>query len=123
MSRPGLSDRSYVEQLGAVLRQRDPEALRRFLMARAGEFGDEAQLPRIREQSLLEMEALMHRMTTVRPDLEEFHRESQSWLARYQLEARAKPTAEGQGSKHQPRTSRVRGPISGAGPTPKRASR
>lgn len=84
MSAPRQTDRDYFEELGMVLRRRDPEALREFLMGKARQFGDEAQICQIAGQSAPEMEALLHRMITVRPDLRELHQESRSWLARNQ---------------------------------------
>src|SRR5688572_14746656 len=78
LAEPGLAlraaavtadDRSYVAQLGAVLRQRDIAALRTFLEAQAGRYGDERQVETIRAQSDAELEVLMHRMIVSRPDL------------------------------------------------------
>jgi hypothetical protein len=51
-------DRSYVAQLGAVLRRRDVAALRAFLEGQA-----------------------LHRMIVSRPDLAALHAESRRWLA------------------------------------------
>jgi hypothetical protein len=75
-------DRSYVAQLGEVLRQRDVGALRAFLEAQAGRYGDERQVDAIRAQSDAELETLLHRMIVSRPDLAQLHAESQRWLAR-----------------------------------------
>jgi hypothetical protein len=74
-------DRSYVAQLGDVLRQRDVTALRAFLEAQAGRYGDARQVDAIRAQSDAELEALLRRMTLARPDLADLHAESQRWLA------------------------------------------
>ncbi len=76
-------DRSYVAQLGQVLRRRDVAALRAFLEAQAGRYGDERQVEAIRGQSDAELEALMHRMIVSRPDLAQLHAESRRWLARH----------------------------------------
>jgi hypothetical protein len=75
-------DRSYVAQLGEVLRQRDVGALRAFLEAQAGRYGDSRQVDAIRAQSDAELETLLHRMIVSRPDLAQLHAESQRWLAR-----------------------------------------
>lgn len=74
-------DRSYVAQLGEVLRQRDVGALRAFLESQAGRYGDERQVDAIRAQSDAELETLLHRMIVSRPDLAPLHAESQRWLA------------------------------------------
>ena len=74
-------ERSYVAQLGEVLRRRDVTALRAFLESQAGRYGDERQVEAIRAQSDAEIEALLHRMIISRPDLAELHPESQRWLA------------------------------------------
>jgi hypothetical protein len=74
-------DRAYAAQLGEVLRRRDVAALRAFLEAQAGRYGDERQVEAIRAQSDAELEAIMHRMIVSRPDLAELHAESQRWLA------------------------------------------
>jgi hypothetical protein len=81
VSAPRPSDRDYVEQLGAVLRRRDPAALRDFLSAQATQFGDERQAAQLNGQSLDEIETLMHRMTLARSDLSEYHAASRAWLA------------------------------------------
>lgn len=75
-------DRQYVDELGAVLRARDPEALRAFLARSAGEYGDdERQVEQVASQSPAELRALMHLMTLARPDLEDLHAESRAQLA------------------------------------------
>jgi hypothetical protein len=74
-------DRSYVAQLGEVLRQRDVGALRAFLETQAGRYGDERQVDAIRAQSDAELETLLHRMIVSRLDLAPLHAESQRWLA------------------------------------------
>ena len=76
-------DRSYVQQLGEVLRQRDVAALRVFLEGQAGRYGDQSQVDAIRAQSDAEIEALLHRMIVSRPDLSALHAESRRWLARH----------------------------------------
>jgi hypothetical protein len=74
-------DRAYVARLGDVLRQRSVPALRAFLEAQAGRYGDERQVEAIRAQSDDELERLLHRMTLARPDLAQLHAESRRWLA------------------------------------------
>ena len=74
-------DRSYVAQLGDVLRGRDVTALRAFLEGQASRYGDEHQVEAIRAQSDAEIEALLHRMIVSRPDLADLHAASQRWLA------------------------------------------
>ena len=76
-------DRAYAAQLGEVLRQRDVAALRAFLEAQAGRYGDQRQVDAIRAQSDAELEALLHRMIVSRPDLSALHAESRRWLARH----------------------------------------
>ena len=73
-------DRTYAAQLGQVLRQRNISALRTFLEAQAGRYGDESQVDAIRAQSDAEIETLLHRMTLARPDLAGLHAESERWL-------------------------------------------
>lgn len=74
-------DRAYADRLGDVLRQRSVGALRSFLEAEAGRYGDERQVEAIRAQSDAEIEVLLHRMTLVRADLTDLHAASQRWLA------------------------------------------
>jgi hypothetical protein len=74
-------DRSYASELGQVLRQRSVPALRAFLEAQAGRYGDEQQVEAIRAQSDAEIEVLLHRMTLARADLASLHAESERWLA------------------------------------------
>ncbi len=81
------SDRQYGEQLGAVLRQRDPEALRAFLEASARAFGDDEQAGQIAARPPEEMATLMHQITLARSDLGDLHPDSQAWLAIHHSEA------------------------------------
>jgi hypothetical protein len=74
-------ERAYGAQLGDVLRQRSVPALRAFLEAQAGRYGDERQVQAIRLQSDAELEVLLHRMTLARADLKELHAASERWLA------------------------------------------
>ncbi len=74
-------DRDYVGRLGAVLRRRDPKALREFLVEQAGRFGDERQVQELRGRSVAELELLLHRMIVARADLADLHSESERWLA------------------------------------------
>ena len=78
---------SYANQLGAVLRTRDPVALRRFLLASAERFGDERQVDDVLGKSDAEMEELLHRMIISRPDLDDLHRASREWLFRHGIDA------------------------------------
>ena len=73
---------SYPAQLGAVLRQRNPEALRRFLIESASRFGDSKQVADVENKSADEMEELLHRMIVARADLSDLHRASREWLFR-----------------------------------------
>jgi hypothetical protein len=72
---------SYAEQLGAVLRRRDPGELQRFLVDNARRFGDARQVAEVERRSADEMEELMHRMILARADLKELHAQSRAWLA------------------------------------------
>jgi hypothetical protein len=74
-------DRAYAERLGDVLRQGNVGALRVFLEAQAGRYGDERQVDAIRAQSDAEIEVLLHRMTLARADLKDLHAASERWLA------------------------------------------
>ena len=74
-------DRAYAERLGDVLRQGNVGALRAFLEAQAGRYGDERQVEAIRAQSDAEVEMLLHRMTLARADLKDLHAASERWLA------------------------------------------
>jgi len=73
-------DRPYRERLGAVLRRRDPAALRDFLVANATRFGDQRQVADVQGKTADELLELMHRMTLARPDLAPLHRDSRQWL-------------------------------------------
>jgi hypothetical protein len=78
---------SYREQLGAVLRRRDPRALQAFLVSSARRFGDERQVADVLGKSDAELEELMHRMIVARPDLRDLHRASREWLFRHGVDA------------------------------------
>jgi hypothetical protein len=71
---------SYSAQLGAVLRQRNPRVLRRFLIDNAARFGDQRQVADLEAKSDAEMEELLHRMIVARHDLQDLHRASREWL-------------------------------------------
>ncbi len=79
--------RSYRDQLGEVLRQRDPQALRAFLQQSAERFGDEKQVADVQGKSEGEMEELLHRMIVARPDLEDLHRASREWLFTHDIDS------------------------------------
>jgi hypothetical protein len=72
--------RSYAEQLGDVLRGRDPGQLQTFLVENARRFGDARQVAEVEGKSAEEMEELMHRMILARADLKDLHAESDRWL-------------------------------------------
>ena len=78
---------SYAAQLGSVLRRRDVEALRAFLLQSAARFGDMKQVLDVQGKSDDEMEELLHRMIVARPDLEDLHRASREWLFRHGIDA------------------------------------
>ena len=78
---------SYAAQLGSVLRRRDVEALRAFLLQSASRFGDMKQVLDVQGKSEDEMEELLHRMIVARPDLEDLHRASREWLFRHGIDA------------------------------------
>jgi hypothetical protein len=78
---------SYAAQLGSVLRRRDVEALRAFLLQSAARFGDMKQVLDVQGKSEDEMEELLHRMIVARPDLEDLHRASREWLFRHGIDA------------------------------------
>ena len=73
---------SYIAHLGAVLRQRNPRALRQFLIDNAARFGDQRQIADLESKSDSEMEELLHRMIVARGDLQPLHRSSREWLFR-----------------------------------------
>jgi hypothetical protein len=75
-------EQSYVAQLGNVLRRRDAQTLRAFLLQSAERFGDTRQVADVEAKSDDEMEELLHRMIVARPDLEDLHRASREWLFR-----------------------------------------
>jgi hypothetical protein len=103
-------DRSYFAHLVDVLRRRDVAALRAFLEAQAGRYGDEGQVEAIRAQSDAEIEALLHRMIVSRPDLSELHAESQRWLAGQGRPDRpAGPPGSGPSASSRPPSRRPRG--------------
>jgi hypothetical protein len=74
---------SYGAQLGAVLRRREPEQLRRFLLESAARFGDDRQVADVERKSEAELEELLHRMILARPDLADLHRASREWLFKH----------------------------------------
>ncbi len=76
----------YVQELGAVLRQRDPLALRAFLAASARRFGNEAEAAEIESREVAEMNLIMHQMIVARPDLRPLHADSQRWLRGHGLD-------------------------------------
>lgn len=78
---------SYVTQLGAVLRRRDPHALRAFLLTSARQFGDDRQVADVETRSDDEMTELLHRMIVARPDMADLHRASREWLFRHGIDA------------------------------------
>lgn len=71
---------SYASKLGAVLRLRDPDRLREFLLESARRFGDARQVADVDAKSSDEMLELLHRMIVARPDLKDLHRASREWL-------------------------------------------
>ena len=77
---------SYVTQLGAVLRRREPTVLRQFLIDSATRFGDSKQVADVQSKSDIEMEELLHRMIVARPDLDDLHRTSREWLFRHGID-------------------------------------
>ena len=81
------SEPSYAARLGAVLRQRNPEALRQFLLESAERFGDERQVADVEGKSDDEMQELLQRMILARPDLSDLHRASREWLFRHGMDA------------------------------------
>ena len=78
---------SYAARLGAVLRQRNPQALRQFLLDSARRFGDERQVEDVEGKSDDEMQELLHRMILARPDLSALHRASREWLFHQGMDA------------------------------------
>ena len=77
---------SYASQLGSVLRKRDPQALREFLVQSAQRFGDARQVSDVEGKSDEEMEELLHRMIIARGDLKDLHRSSREWLFRHGID-------------------------------------
>ena len=77
---------SYVQELGTVLRQRDPLTLRAFLAASARRFGNEAEAAEIACREPAEMLLIMHQMIVARPDLQPLHADSQRWLRGHGLD-------------------------------------
>jgi hypothetical protein len=75
-----------VQELGAVLRQRDPLALQAFLAASARRFGNESEAAELEDYEPEELTLIMHQMIVARPDLRDLHVESQRWLRRYGLD-------------------------------------
>ena len=87
MTESSRVDQEYAERLGAVLRRRDPEALRTFLSESAQRFGDESQVAQVAQQPAAALEMMMHRMIVSRPDLVALHAESQQWLRAHGFDA------------------------------------
>jgi hypothetical protein len=76
-------EQSYVTQLGAVLRRRDPQRLRQFLLDSARRFGDDKQVADVEGKTPGELEELLHRMILARPDLKDLHPASRAWMFRH----------------------------------------
>ncbi len=77
---------SYAAQLGGVLRRRDPQVLRAFLLQSADRFGDTKQVADVLAKSEDELEELLHRMIVARNDLTDLHRASREWLFRHGID-------------------------------------
>jgi hypothetical protein len=99
------SESSYREQLGAVLRRRDPTGLQQFLIQSAERFGDDRQVAEVRDKTSDQVEELMHRMILARPDLGDLHRASREWLSQRGIDSQ--PASDGnratRSSPHAPR--------------------
>lgn len=74
------SEPTYGDQLGAVLQQQDPSALRAFLVGKARQFGDLPQADEMEARSDEAMAELLHRMILARNDLADLHAASYHWL-------------------------------------------
>jgi len=83
---PGGGSGGYAQQLGAVLRQRDPLALQQFLVASARRYGNEQEARELESREASEMALIMHRSIVARPDLADIHLESQRWLRAHGLD-------------------------------------
>jgi hypothetical protein len=77
---------AYVQELGVVLRRRDPLALRDFLAASARHYGNEAEARELESREAAEMALVMHRSIVARPDLADIHLDSQRWLRAHGLD-------------------------------------
>jgi hypothetical protein len=77
---PDRSDGSYQERLGQILRLRDPDALRAFLVEQARRFADDRQVEAVNLQSDAELELIMHRMILARNDLADLQAASRAAL-------------------------------------------
>ncbi len=84
--RPGGGGGGYAQQLGAVLRQRDPLALRDFLAASARRYGNEQEARELESREESELALIMHRSIVARPDLADIHGDSQRWLRAHGLD-------------------------------------
>ncbi|MBX5490252.1 MAG: hypothetical protein IRZ14_03765 [Chloroflexi bacterium] len=76
----------YAAELGAVLRRRDPEALRAFLAASARRYGNAGEAAAIEAMPREEMLLTLHRMIMARPDLRDLQAESARWLRTHGLD-------------------------------------
>ncbi|MDO8588334.1 MAG: hypothetical protein Q7T82_15000 [Armatimonadota bacterium] len=74
------ADESYVHAMGRVLRNRDVEALRRFLARSAQERDDPGEAAEIEGIPQADLESRMHKMIMARMDLQDLHDESRQWL-------------------------------------------
>jgi hypothetical protein len=75
-----------VQELAAVLRRRDPAALRAFLADSARRFGNDREADELAHRDLAEMTLIMHQMIVARPDLRDIHADSQRWLRAHGLD-------------------------------------
>jgi hypothetical protein len=99
-------DESYRDILGRILRSRDPEALREFLLEGEEKFGDPDEDSEVEFLTERELAELMHRMILARPDLKELHAASSQALGIKPTQLPGSPRSDHAG----PRPTRPRRP-------------
>lgn len=81
------TDASYVSKLCEVLRTKDVEALRQFLI-KSAENRDPDYVAEIEAIPAGELEKRMYKMIAARPDLADMHADARRWLNEHGAEVR-----------------------------------
>jgi hypothetical protein len=80
------TDSSYVQQMGRVLRTKDVNALREFLVKSANDRNDSGEAAELEGIPQADLESRMHKMIMARADLAGMHDSSREWLVGHGFE-------------------------------------